>query len=47
MGSVAIGGGETVCALTTTHKLYCWGNNGNGQAGTQMFSETPVAVTWP
>ena len=35
------------CGVTTSHRLYCWGNNGNGELGVGFPTafNTPVRVT--
>lgn len=42
------GGGRTFCARDTNCKIYCWGENAEGQLGkspaTTPFSSTPVAI---
>jgi len=44
--SLAVGINQT-CAMTTSFKSYCWGNNGNGQFGnnTTTSSNIPVAMS--
>ena len=38
-------GAEFTCAIATTNKAYCWGNNGSGNLGTGGgSSRSPVAV---
>jgi alpha-tubulin suppressor-like RCC1 family protein len=48
-GPVMIGPGESACALNTSQKAYCWGDNGSGElgdgtSGVATSSGTPVAV---
>lgn len=44
--SISVGINQT-CALTTSYKSYCWGNNGNGQFGnnTTTSSNIPVVMS--
>ncbi|UTX51066.1 hypothetical protein KI440_02565 [Candidatus Saccharibacteria bacterium TM7i] len=40
-------GSTHACALTSDNRVYCWGNNGNGQLGdgTTIQKSSPVAVS--
>ncbi len=41
-------GAYTTCATTTDYKVYCWGNNTNGElaTGNTTNSSVPVGITW-
>jgi alpha-tubulin suppressor-like RCC1 family protein len=37
-------GGDHTCALDTAGKVYCWGDNDNGQLGNNSTTNTSVPV---
>ncbi|MFO0562956.1 MAG: hypothetical protein U0269_33355 [Polyangiales bacterium] len=44
--AVAVGTGH-VCAVTESGRVYCWGNNSNGQTSEMSSSQTPTPVQVP